>query len=68
MGICGILLASGNAVDEVTSKTLYTIPVGGWEIPFTNHMFVIGLAGVVMMITFPLVIRHSQLIPRGFII
>jgi len=66
MGICGILLASGNAVDEVTSKTLYTIPVGGWEIPFTNHMLVIGLAGIVMMITFPLVIRQSQLIPRGF--
>ena len=62
----GISLASLNPLEEVISKTLFTLHVAGHDIPFTNHMLMISVASIVMMIVLPWVIRRPQLIPRGF--
>lgn len=66
MGICGTFLASSSPVDHATGKTLFDIPMGNWEIPFTNHMLMITLASVLLMMILPFVIRRRRLIPRGF--
>lgn len=64
MVIFGTLLAS-SPLEEVTSKTLFRISLGGMEIPFTNHMLVIMLASVLMICLLPLFVRKPQIIPRG---
>ncbi|MCE5186453.1 MAG: F0F1 ATP synthase subunit A [Planctomycetaceae bacterium] len=61
-----IWLASASPLEEVTSKVLFTIRAGSLEIPFTNHMFVIGLTGVILLTVLPFFVRKPQLIPRGF--
>jgi F-type H+-transporting ATPase subunit a len=65
MAIFGTLLAS-SPLEEVTSKTLFYIPFGGMEIPFTNHMLVIMLASIMMICLIPLCVRKPQVIPHGF--
>lgn len=66
MGTFGISLASINPLEEVISKTLFTLHVGGHDLPFTNHMLMVAIASVVMMMVLPFVIRRPQLVPRGF--
>ncbi|MCI0498256.1 MAG: F0F1 ATP synthase subunit A [Planctomycetales bacterium] len=65
MGIFGTLLAE-TPLEEVVSKPLFFIPIGGWQLPFTNHMFVVMLASLLMIIIIPLFTRRPQMIPRGF--
>lgn len=59
-------MANTNPLEEVVSKTLFTVSIGSWQVPFTNHMLVITIAGVLMMLLIPLFARRAQLIPRGF--
>lgn len=66
MEICGTWLGSASPLDEVTSKVLYTLRVGTMEIPFTNHMLMIGAASILLLIVIPLFARKPQLIPHGF--
>ena len=66
MVVCGTLLAELNPLEEVVSKTLFTVEVAGYSIPFTNHMLMISVAAIVMMIVFPLVIKTRKLVPSGF--
>ncbi len=61
----GLCLAAGQPIEEVASKTLFTVHVGGLEIPFTNHMFMIMLSSLVLMIVIPAGVRRPTLIPRG---
>ncbi|MHC4883178.1 MAG: F0F1 ATP synthase subunit A [Planctomycetota bacterium] len=66
MAICGILLGSSNPVEHATGKTLFEIPIGSWQIPFTNHMLMISLSAIFLMIAMPVIVRRRQLIPSGF--
>jgi len=61
----GILLANMEVLEEITSKA-WKIPVGPYEVTFTNHMLMIMVASLVMMIVLPLTFRKSTLVPRGF--
>jgi F-type H+-transporting ATPase subunit a len=60
----GILLASTEVLEEITSKT-WKIPVGPYEVPFTNHMLMVMVASLVLMVVLPLAFRKSVLVPRG---
>lgn len=66
MAICGTCLAKMNPLEHVVSHELFTVPILGKELPFTNHMLMISVGTIMLMIVLPLVIRQRQLIPRGF--
>ena len=64
--IFGIVLAA-NPLKEVSSKTLFTLHAGSVDLPFTNHMFMVMLAAILLMATFPLLVRNRRdFVPRGF--
>lgn len=67
MGTFGILLAGiENPLEEVVSHRIYEFAIGSWTFAFTNHMFMIMLASIVLLIGLPLVIRQKALVPHGF--
>lgn len=66
MEICGIWLAKANPLEEVTSKVLFHVQVGPLDVPFTNHMFMIALASIVLLVFVPFFVRKPQLVPHGF--
>jgi F-type H+-transporting ATPase subunit a len=57
-----MILASMNPLDHITSKVLYS--KGAFV--FTNHMFMISLATVLMMVLIPLSVGRRALIKKGF--
>jgi F-type H+-transporting ATPase subunit a len=65
MNNCGMLLASMNLLEEITSKG-WKIPIGPYELPFTNHMLMISVASIVLMVVLPLTFRKPVLVRRGF--
>lgn len=66
MEIFGTVLAL-NPLQEVSSKTLYTFHAAGVDIPFTNHMFMVTLAALLLMVILPLGVHSRRgFIPRGF--
>ncbi len=62
----GLVSASSQAVEEVSSKTLFVLKAGPYEMPFTNHMFMIMLSALVLMVLLPLGARRTGLVPHGF--
>jgi len=65
MEIFGTLLSSvEDPLREVVSKPLWSM--GRWGVVFTNHMFMITLASVILMVGLPLAVRQKGLVPRGF--
>lgn len=69
MGIYSSLLASISPLNEVVSRRIEQIPpiyIGPWEFHFTNHMFMVMLASLVLMVALPLVMRQKGFVPRGF--
>lgn len=67
MVIFGTLLAGiENPLEEVVSRPIFEISIGTWTIEFTNHMFMISLASVILMVGLPLLIRQQGIVPRGF--
>jgi F-type H+-transporting ATPase subunit a len=67
MGTFGILLAGiENPLEEVVSRPIHEFTIGSWTFAFTNHMFMIMLASIVLMVVLPLVIRRPSLVPHGF--
>ena len=67
MGIFGTLLAGlENPLEEVVSRSIHEFTIGSWTFAFTNHMFMIALASIVLMVGLPLALRHQALVPRGF--
>ena len=67
MKICGTLLAGlEDPLREVVSRPIHEFTVGSQTFAFTNHMFMIALASIVLMVGLPLAIRQKSLVPRGF--
>lgn len=65
MEIFGILLSGiEDPLKEVISKPLWGIE--RWGFVFTNHMFMIALASLILMIGLPLVVRQKDRVPHGF--
>ena len=57
-----MMLASMNPLDHIASKVLYR----SGTFVFTNHMFMISLATVLMLVLIPLGVGRRALIRRGF--
>ena len=57
-----VILASMNPLDHIASKVIYRNDL----IVFTNHMFMISLAMVLMLILIPLAVGKRALVRRGF--
>ena len=65
MEIFGTLLAGvEDPLKEVISKPLWGID--RWGFVFTNHMFMIAVASIVLMVGLPLAVRQKGRVPRGF--
>jgi F-type H+-transporting ATPase subunit a len=56
------LLAKSTALEEITTKVIF----GKEPYVFTNHMFMISLAVVVMSVGLPLALRRRTLVLHGF--
>ena len=54
-------LAAINPIEEITSKELFHI----FGISFTNHMFMIALATVILLVGVPVAIKRNGLVPKG---
>jgi F-type H+-transporting ATPase subunit a len=55
------ILASANPLDHVVAHDLFKVgPL--WV---SNHMLMVGLAGVLMLMIFPLVMRRQAMVPTG---
>lgn len=60
-------LLGANPLEEVASRTLFTVRAGGMDLAFTNHMFMVALSAVVLMVVMPLGVRSRRgMVPRGF--
>ena len=57
-----MMLASMNPLDHIASKVLYRNDV----FVFTNHMFMISLATVLLLVLMPLAVGRRVLVRRGF--
>jgi F-type H+-transporting ATPase subunit a len=49
----------------VVSHKLHTFHVGSLELEFSNHMLMALVAGVLMLVFFPLAARQRTMVPRG---
>lgn len=58
-----LLLANMNPLEHVVSKELFRI---GEYFVFTNHMFMISVAAVLLLIILPLAVGKKVLVRRGF--
>lgn len=62
----GIVLGV-NPLEEVASRTLFTLRAGRMELGFTNHMFMVMLSAGVLMLALPLGMRNRRgWVPHGF--
>ncbi len=57
-----LILATGNPLEEITSKVLYQ---NGWFV-FTNHMLIIMLAAILLLVAIPLSVGKVRIIRTGF--
>ena len=62
----GTITASVNPLEEVIVKELFRFDLFGREVVFSNHMFMIGLAAIVLMIFLPLSVRGKGMVRSGF--
>jgi len=60
-----VILAAENPLSHVVQHPLFTIHVGSLELVFSNHMLMALIAGVLMMLIFPLLVRQRTIVPRG---
>jgi F-type H+-transporting ATPase subunit a len=56
------LLASMNPLEHISSKEIFAIG----PFAFTNHMFMISLATILLMVILPIAIRRKGMVKKGF--
>ncbi len=57
------VLAAEDLIEHVTPVTLWTFQVGGYTVHFTNHMFMAGVAAVLMLLVFPTIAAQAKRSP-----
>jgi len=62
MSFAGVL-ASESLIDHVAPVTLFSFPVGGYTVDFTNHMFMVAVAAILMLLIFPVLGGQSKRSP-----
>ncbi len=61
---CGIL-AELNPLDHIVAVPLFQFSIGPWQVAVSNHMFMVTVAGAVLLVAGWL-LRSPKLIPAGF--
>ena len=66
-GLYSGILGEFNPLEPILSAPLFSFHIGSWHIVFTNHMFVISAATVLLLIVIPLATRRrkKEMVPRG---
>lgn len=59
------MLAEFNPLKPIVAKRMLTFTAGSHEVIVTNHMFMIGVATVLLAVAVPLIMRRKGLVPRG---
>ncbi len=60
------ILASSNPISHVAAHELFSITVGSYHIPFTNHMLMLSMAALLLVTILPYVVRGHHMVPQGF--
>lgn len=47
------------------SAPIFTVSIGGWSVPISNHMFVVAVAALLLLVTIPLATRPRRMVPVG---
>lgn len=55
------ILSSANLLEHVVARELFRIG----SLSVTNHIFMVIVAGAIMLIAFPLILRRPQIVPVG---
>lgn len=58
-------LAEFNPLEPNQSVPVFTVHFGQWRLAVSNHMFMIGLAAILMLVAIPLAAKPRIMIPRG---
>lgn len=56
------LLASMNPLEHISSKEIFAVG----PFAFTNHMFMVSMATILLLVFLPIVIRRKGLVKKGF--
>jgi F-type H+-transporting ATPase subunit a len=56
------LMASMNPLEHISSKEIFAIG----PFAFTNHMFMVSLATILLIVVLPIAIRSKKLVRSGF--
>jgi len=61
------VLAEFNPLEPVVSVQLFRFSVGGWQIPVSNHMFMVTVAAVLLLIIIPLTGKSKKMVAAGYL-
>ena len=59
------VLAEFNPLEPTQSVPAFTVPVGPWDLTVSNHMFMVGMAAILLLVAIPLAAKPRVMIPKG---
>jgi len=60
------VLAEFDPLEPVLERSLFTFPLGPWQVSVSNHMLMVAVAAVFLLIAIPPAARQSRnMVPRG---
>jgi F-type H+-transporting ATPase subunit a len=59
------LLAEFNPLEPSQSVPIFTVSFGHWNLSLSNHMFMVGVAVILLLVAIPLAAKPRIMIPRG---
>jgi F-type H+-transporting ATPase subunit a len=66
LDLFGTIAGGVNPLEKAIVKELFRFDLFGLEIVFSNHMFMIGLATIVLLVILPLSVRGKGMVRSGF--
>ena len=59
------VLAEFNPLQPNQSVPVFTVSLGQWNLSVSNHMFMVGVAAILLLVAIPLAAKPRIMIPRG---
>ncbi len=59
------ILADFNPLLPVVAAPVFTFSIGSWHVVVSNHVFMVGVAALLMVFFIPLAARSRRLVPSG---
>jgi len=60
------ILAESDPLEPILAVPLFILHIGGWQIPVSNHMFMVTVATLFLLVGIPISMRSQNLVPHGF--